>query len=121
VLSQEGLDAEGTRVALADLPGVSATVASYVYPREAMGFGDVKLMAAVGAFLGWKATLFALIAASLFGTVVGVTLIALGKRQLGSRLPFGPYIALGAVVWLFWGPHIVSAYLNLFLPPETFL
>lgn len=121
VLSQEGLDVEGTRVALADLPGVSATVASYVYPREAMGFGDVKLMAAVGAFLGWKATLFALIAASLFGTIVGVTLIALGRRQLGSRLPFGPYIALGAVVWLFWGPRIVSAYLNLFLPPETFL
>jgi leader peptidase (prepilin peptidase)/N-methyltransferase len=77
-----------------------------VLPREAMGLGDVKFMAAIGAFLGWQATIFSLMVSSLIGSVVGVTLIVLGRREWSSRLPYGPYIALAAVVWMFAGERI---------------
>jgi leader peptidase (prepilin peptidase) / N-methyltransferase len=77
-------------------------------PREAMGLGDVKFMAAIGAFLGWPATVFSLLFSSIIGAVVGVTLIALKKREWSSRLPYGPYIALAATVWLFAGEKILG-------------
>jgi len=65
--------------------------------------GDVKFMAAIGAFLGWEAIVFCLMVSSIIGAVVGVTLIASGKREWSSRLPYGPYIALAAILWIFWG------------------
>lgn len=83
------------------------------FRKEAMGFGDVKLLGAVGAFFGWTAALFVLVGASFFGTIVGIALI-LGRRgKLGTAIPFGPYIALAAATWSFWGPNIVNAYLGL--------
>jgi leader peptidase (prepilin peptidase)/N-methyltransferase len=77
-------------------------------PREAMGFGDVKFMAAIGAFLGWKAVIFSLMISSMIGAAVGLTLIVLKKQEWSSRLPYGPYIALAATIWMFAGPQIVS-------------
>ena len=79
-----------------------------VLPREAMGLGDVKFMAAIGAFLGWQATIFSLMVSSMIGSVVGITLIVLGKREWSSRLPYGPYIAAAAVVWVFAGQRILD-------------
>jgi leader peptidase (prepilin peptidase)/N-methyltransferase len=79
-----------------------------ILPREAMGMGDVKFMAAIGAFLGWPATVFALMVSSMLGALVGVLLILLGKRAWSSRLPYGPYIAFGAVLWMFAGRNILS-------------
>ena len=87
------------------------------FRKDAMGLGDVKFLGAIGAFLGWKAVCFTLVAASFVGALVGITLIALGKGKLGSRIPFGPYLALGAFAWCFWGPRILDAYVALFLPP----
>ena len=87
------------------------------FKKEAMGFGDVKLMGAIGAFFGWKAVLFVLLSASLFGSIVGVGLIVLGKRQLQGRIPFGPFLALGTLLWMFWGRALVSAYMRFLLPP----
>ena len=74
-----------------------------VLPREAMGLGDVKFMAAIGAFLGWPAVVFSLAFSSVIGSIVGVTLILTRKRDWSSRLPYGPYIALAAVIWIFGG------------------
>jgi leader peptidase (prepilin peptidase)/N-methyltransferase len=79
-----------------------------VRPREAMGFGDVKFMAAIGAFLGWKATVFSLLASSMIGAVAGLLLILLRKQEWSSRIPYGPYIALAAVIWVFGGHRLLS-------------
>ena len=72
-------------------------------PREAMGFGDVKFMAAIGAFIGWQGAFFSLLASSLIGSAAGIALILLRKREWSSRMPYGPYIALAAVIWIFGG------------------
>ena len=76
-----------------------------ILPREAMGLGDVKFMAAIGAFMGWQATLFTLMFSSVIGSFVGVGLIAIGKRSWSGRIPYGPYIALAAVMWMFIDPE----------------
>ena len=81
-------------------------------PREAMGLGDVKFMACIGAFLGWQATLFSFALSSVLGAVVGVTLIGLGKKEWSGRLPFGPYIAVAATVWIFGGHQWVERWFN---------
>jgi leader peptidase (prepilin peptidase)/N-methyltransferase len=82
-------------------PYLSAAADSLSLPREAMGLGDVKFMAAIGAFLGWKATLFSLMFSSVLGAVVGVGLIAVGRQHWSGRLPYGPYIAVAATAWVF--------------------
>jgi leader peptidase (prepilin peptidase)/N-methyltransferase len=80
-------------------------------PREAMGLGDVKFMAAIGAFTGWPGVLFSLVASSIIGSAVGLSLILARKREWSSRMPYGPYIALAAVIWIFAGRKIVAAFL----------
>jgi leader peptidase (prepilin peptidase)/N-methyltransferase len=89
---------------------MEAISAEIVLPREAMGLGDVKFMAAIGAFLGWPAVLFSLVASSFIGSLVGISLVVLRKRALSSRLPYGPYIALAAAIWIFAGPQMVHWY-----------
>jgi leader peptidase (prepilin peptidase)/N-methyltransferase len=86
-----------------DVPHLEAVAGQIVLPREAMGLGDVKFMAAIGAFLGWPAVVFSLAFSSVIGSIVGVTLILTRKRDWSSRLPYGPYIALAAVIWIFGG------------------
>ncbi|MSU58708.1 MAG: prepilin peptidase [Pedosphaera sp.] len=87
-----------------------------ILPREAMGLGDVKFMAAIGAFLGWQATIFSLMVSSMIGAAVGITLVAFGKRELSSRLPYGPYIAMAAAIWVFAGKWIMQYYFPATLP-----
>jgi leader peptidase (prepilin peptidase)/N-methyltransferase len=80
-------------------------VGSQVFRREAMGFGDVKLMGMVGAFLGWQAALLTMMLGCVFGAVVG----GLGAlRGGGTQIPFGPYLAMGAVVSMFLRAPIVT-------------
>lgn len=79
-------------------------VGAAVFRKEAMGFGDVKLMAMIGAFLGWQSALLTMFLGCLFGAVVGGIGVARGR---GNRIPFGPFLALGAVVCLFWRDAIV--------------
>ena len=84
-----------------------------ILPREAMGLGDVKFMGAIGAFLGWQAVLFSLVLSSFVGALVGIVLVLSGKRALSSRLPYGPYIAIGATIWIFFGWDLLSWYLGI--------
>jgi leader peptidase (prepilin peptidase)/N-methyltransferase len=93
------------------VPYLEAVADQIVLPREAMGLGDVKFMAAIGAFLGWPAVLFSLALSSLIGSVAGVAMILLGRRDWSARLPYGPYIALAAVIWIFGGSKWVHGVL----------
>ena len=88
---------------------------SKAFGREAMGMGDVFLMGAVGALFGPVAVLVTLILSSLFGSVVGLSMVALAKTKFGRfvEIPYGPYICLGCLVWMFWGPELVAGYLRL--------
>ncbi len=80
-------------------------VGSWVFRREAMGFGDVKLMAMIGAFLGWQSALLTMFLGCIFGAVLGGLGSLLGR---GTVIPFGPYLALGAIVTLFARAPIVT-------------
>ena len=71
--------------------------------REGMGGGDIKLLAMIGAFLGWRAMPVTLMIASLLGTVIGLSLMLLRGRDSRMAIPFGPFLAVGAVCALFWG------------------
>jgi len=77
-----------------------------------MGFGDVKMLAMIGAFLGWKLTLLSVIMASLTGSIVGVGLIASGRGTMKYALPFGTFLAIGAAVGATAGPSILAWYLG---------
>ena len=96
----------------AAVPYMSVTTDKVILPREAMGLGDVKFMAAIGAFLGWQAVIFSLFFSSIVGAAVGIVLIALKQKSLQSRLPYGPYIAVGAAVWIFCGWRWWDAFLG---------
>ena len=106
-LRPERLEIGGDTFNPDDVPHMETVTGEIVLPREAMGLGDVKFMAAIGAFLGWHAVLFSLMVSSLIGSIVGITLIALRKQAWSSRLPYGPYIALAAAIWIFIGRRFV--------------
>jgi leader peptidase (prepilin peptidase) / N-methyltransferase len=74
--------------------------------RGGMGGGDLKLGAMLGAFLGWKALLFALFVAIVSGGVVGAVLLAAGLRSRKDPIPFGPFLAAGGAMALFWGERV---------------
>ena len=79
--------------------------------KEGMGGGDIKMMAMVGAFLGWKAVILTTFLGSLAGSVVGISLMIAKGREKGSLLPFGPFLSVGAVISLFFGQEILRWYL----------
>ena len=82
------------------LVGLLGTIA---FRRNAMGFGDVKFLAPIGAFLGPVGVVYAFLAAAVIGTAVGLPLRLLRERR---EIPFGPYLALGALAMLFAGPAV---------------
>lgn len=79
--------------------------------KEGMGFGDFKLLALLGAWLGWQALTFIILMSSIIGTLVGVTLILLG-RDRNDAIPFGPYLAGAGWISLLWGDILLSRYLQ---------
>lgn len=84
--------------------------------QPAMGGGDAKLVAMIGAWLGWKYLLLTGFVACGVGAVVGGWAIALGLLSRKQPMPFGPFLVLGAALTVFWGEQLLSAYLNLFFP-----
>lgn len=81
--------------------------------KEGMGFGDFKLLAAIGAWLGWQALPLTILLSSLVGAVVGGALIVLARRGRNVPIPFGPYLAIAGVISLFWGGPLTQSYLPL--------
>ncbi|MBI5938783.1 MAG: prepilin peptidase [Betaproteobacteria bacterium] len=79
--------------------------------KEGMGYGDFKLLAGLGAWLGWKMILTILLASSIVGASVGIGLILFAGHDRARPIPFGPYLVMGGIVCLFWGPALIRLYL----------
>ncbi len=81
--------------------------------KEGMGYGDFKLLAALGAWLGWQSLPLILILSSCVGAILGITLIVANRQQHGKPMPFGPYLAIAGWIALLWGHQITDWYLGL--------
>ncbi len=79
---------------------------------EGMGLGDVKLLAMMGAFLGWKSILFIIMVGSFSGALVGIPIMLFKKKDRKYAIPFGPFLSLGAVSYLLYGPEIIRWYIR---------
>lgn len=96
----------GAAVGAGSLYGIGV-VGRWIFKREAMGLGDVKLLAMLGSFLGWRAILLIIMVASLVGSVVG---LVLRVRRRAEVIPFGPYLSLGGLVAMVWGGPLMAWY-----------
>jgi leader peptidase (prepilin peptidase)/N-methyltransferase len=110
----------GVEHKLESLAPLTGNVFEIIIPREAMGFGDVKFIAAIGAFLGWQVVFFTIAIASMIGAIVGATGILIQRRHWSAKIPFGPYLALGALIWIFAGSEIIRWYMHHFIPANAF-
>ncbi|MCC7082040.1 MAG: prepilin peptidase [Burkholderiales bacterium] len=81
--------------------------------KEGMGYGDFKLLAAIGAWLGWKALPLVILLSSLVGATVGIALVVLRRQGRDMPIPFGPYLVVAGLIALFWGRAITARYLDL--------
>ena len=113
----EELELDGEPHDLNKVTSFRGMVRRISWKRDAMGFGDVKFMACIGAFLGWKAVLFTVMSASVIGAVIGGLTVLIGRREWSARIPFGPYLSIGALVWLFTGPELLKWWLALYGEP----
>ena len=95
---------------------LTGTTTAAVVPREAMGLGDVKFMAFIGAFTGWQGVLFTLFGASIIGSAVAGVMLVARKREWAARIPFGPYLAAAALIWVSYGQSIVDWYIAVSTP-----
>lgn len=97
--------------------GGSLLLIAYSYQllakKEGMGGGDIKLLAMMGAFLGWRSVLFIIFAASLIGSIIGIAVMLAQKKDSKLAIPFGPFLAFGAILYIFFGREIIHWYLNL--------
>ena len=82
--------------------------------KEGMGYGDFKLLAAIGAWLGWEVLPVVIMLASISGTIISIGFIVIAKRGRDIPIPFGPYLAIAALVSMIWGSSILQNYLQLF-------
>lgn len=80
--------------------------------KEGMGYGDFKLLAAIGAWFGWQMLPAVILLSSLVGSLIGISLIVLVRHGRNVPIPFGPYLALGGIAALFWGPQLARLYLH---------
>ena len=90
-----------------------ATLYQWLFKREGMGGGDVKLLAMIGAFLGWKAVILTILSGSLIGSITGMIIMVLKGKDFKYAIPFGPFLSLGAVIALFYEAEIIDWYLHL--------
>ncbi len=97
--------------------GGSLLLVAYGYhfltKKEGMGGGDIKLLAMMGAFFGWQAVLFIIFVSSLVGSVIGIAVMLIRKEDSKLAIPFGPFLAMGAVLYIFFGRQVIHWYLTL--------
>jgi len=91
---------------------IVATVYEWLFKREGMGGGDVKLLAMIGAFLGWKAVILTILFSSFIGSIVGIIVISIKGKDFKYAIPFGPFLAGGAAISLFFGDIVIRWYLG---------
>lgn len=90
-----------------------AVMGKWVFKKDAMGMGDVKLLGGIGAFLGFPGVVYTILVSSIFGTVIGMAMIAVGGHQWRSRLPYGPYLAAAATSWVLGGDQLWNWYIQM--------
>lgn len=83
--------------------------------KEGMGGGDIKLLAMIGAFIGWKGVLFTIMASSFTGTIVGLVVMLKNRKSMKLAVPFGPFLAIGAILYIFFGPQMIQWYTGSFI------
>jgi len=93
---------------------VVAITYEFLAKKEGMGGGDIKLLAMIGAFLGWKAVLPIIFFSSLAGTLIGVPLMLFNGKDGRFAIPFGPFLSVAAIFYLFWGNSVIGWYLHFF-------
>jgi leader peptidase (prepilin peptidase)/N-methyltransferase len=93
-----------------------AWISPYLFGKEGMGGGDIKLLAMVGAFLGWEPVLLTVLVGASAGALTGLLLIAFKRLRRDQHIPFGPFLALGAVVAMFFFSEIKAWYAGFFVP-----
>jgi leader peptidase (prepilin peptidase) / N-methyltransferase len=97
--------------------GGSLLLVAYGYEfltkKEGMGGGDIKLLAMMGAFFGWKAVPFIIFTSSLIGSVIGIIVMVIQRKDSKLAIPFGPFLALGAILYIFFGQQVIHWYLQL--------
>jgi leader peptidase (prepilin peptidase)/N-methyltransferase len=81
--------------------------------KEGMGGGDVRLLAMIGAWMGWRPLLFILLISSFSGTIIGGGSLLLTRKELKTTIPYGPFLALGALIYLFFGREFTTWYYGL--------
>lgn len=99
--------------------GGSLFLVAFVYVsltgKEGMGGGDIKLLAMIGAWLGWRPLPLVVLISSLTGAVIGVAFLLLAGKGLRAKIPFGPFLSFGALLYFFFGPELSHWYFGLFL------
>jgi leader peptidase (prepilin peptidase)/N-methyltransferase len=81
--------------------------------KEGMGYGDFKLLAAIGAWTGWQVLPFVVVVAAGAGAVIGSIALWVSRKGRDTRIPFGPYLAVGGLAGLVWGPQAIEAWLRM--------
>jgi leader peptidase (prepilin peptidase)/N-methyltransferase len=84
--------------------------------KEGMGGGDIKLLAMMGAIIGWQGVLFTIFVASAVGTVSGLLFMLKSRKTMKLAIPFGPFLAIGATAYVLFGPQLIAWYFNLLRP-----
>ncbi len=110
VVTSEWVEINGERQPRSGIERIEAALTHWSVPREVLGFGDVKLLAMIGALLGPDPCVFILMISAIIGTILGTLIVLLHPQKQDALIPFGPFLALGAVLWMLRGSEMVAWY-----------
>ncbi|MCM8534434.1 MAG: prepilin peptidase [Lentisphaeraceae bacterium] len=109
-VSHRGLEINGQHHSLDQIKEIAIRTKSFIIPREAMGRGDIKMLAMIGAFLGPTGALFSLMLATFAGCIIAGSATVFGFLKKGKQIPFGPYLAVGTTIWMLYWPQLTRLY-----------